>query len=559
MRKRVFYTILITALLTGVLMVLLVNQALPAAAARRTETSLSQEAALFKLKMPEDNPVAYLENSATLSRITLIAPDGTVRYDSGSEADLMENHQARPEVALARQQGTGSAQRLSDTLNQQSIYYATQLNDGSVLRLAAPVKVGRVLFQDTLPWLLLGVVLATVLSLLLAGRVTKRITRAIESIDLDRPEEAVTYEELNPMLRRIAQQNKRAHEQLTALQSQQQERDALINGMSEGFLTLDQQRRVRTINQSAANLLNVSAANAIDRSITELYRRPELMAFLDELKRRGAAQATMPWQNRSYHWVANTLENNQTVVILRDVTERVEDENMRTRFTANVSHELRTPLTAICGYTEMLQNGMAKPEDQGQFLNLIGAESRRLLQLIEDILELSKLDEGYPRGRRDKLDLNTIVAQTLETYRTLAESKGVSLTYRGEPAQVVGDATLLGELVGNLVDNAIKYNRPDGQVEVTLKRGRDSVDLTVSDTGIGIEHAQQDKIFERFFRTDKSRSKQTGGTGLGLSIVKHSAEYHGATLHLDSQPGQGTSIAVRFPTEELERMAYEDN
>ncbi len=553
MKRRIFFSLLITALLTSVLMVLLVSQALPAAAGRRTADSLRQEAALFRQKLPQEDRTAYLANSATLSRLTLIDPQGTVAYDSNGEAGAMDNHLTRPEVVAAQREGTGSAQRFSDTLGLQSIYFAARLEDGSILRLAAPVRVGRVLFQDTLPWLLLGVALASVLSMLLAGRVTRGLTRVIEGIDLDRPEEAVAYDELNPMLRRIDQQNKKAREQLLTLQSQQQEMDALLNGMTEGFLALDQQRRVRTINRSAAKLLNVTVESAQGRSMTELYRRPELMAFLDELQQRGAAQATLPWDERSYHWTANTLENRQTVIIIRDITQRVEDDNMRKRFTANVSHELRTPLTAICGYTEMLLNGMAKPEDQSEFLQRIADESKRLLQLIEDILELSKLDEGNPRGRRDRLDLRDIVARTLETLEPLAQARDVHLSFKGEMAPVMGDATLLGELVGNLVDNAIKYNRAGGKVEVSLRRERAGAVLAVSDSGIGIEHAQQDKIFERFFRTDKSRSKQTGGTGLGLSIVKHSAEYHQATLQLDSQPGQGTTITVKFPPAEEER------
>ena len=549
MKKRIFASLLLVALLTGLFSILIAWGVLPGAAARRTEESLSQAAALLELRLPPQGPdEAFFNSIVSVNRITWIAADGTVRFDSQEDARGMDNHRDRPEVQEALATGSGSATRHSDTLSEDLLYYAQRLKDGSVLRLAAPVRLTRVLFRDLLPWLAAGVVASLVLSALLAGRIGKGFTHTIEQIDMDRPEEGRAYEELSPLLSRINRQNLQAQEQLRALQRQQQEMDALLNGMSEGFLVLDDQRRVQRINPSAAALLHVPVESAAGRSITELYRRPELLDFLDELQEQGTASATLPWDLRSYQWSASRLHGaGATVVLLRDVTRMVEGEAMRRRFTANVSHELRTPLTAICGYSEMLDNGMVQKDDEKEFIARINAESKRLLQLIEDILELSKLDEGYPGGRSKRLSLYDTAKESLQQFKPVAENKQVKLSLKGDKADVLGDPTLLSELINNLVDNAIKYNRQDGRVDLEIRQGRDTVDLTVHDTGIGIAPDQQDKIFERFYRTDNSRSKETGGTGLGLSIVKHSAEYHKATLQLDSQPGQGTSITVRFP------------
>ncbi len=550
MKKRIFIGLIMISLLTGLLFTLVVGAVLPISAQRRVIDSLQQEAALVRTRMPAEGASAdFLNRLITDSRITWIAADGHVHYDHPADAQTMENHANRPEVIQALASGRGSAVRHSQTLGQDMMYYALRLGDGSVLRLAAPVQVTRLLFSDLLPWLGICLALCLVAALLIARLLTTDLTRAIAGINLDAPEEVDTFEELSPLLTRISQQNQRGHEQLNALAQKQQEMDTLIDGMSEGFMVLDARRRVITINRSAAAMLAVDPGEALGKTLPEISRRPEILQLLQEMDRAGEAAVTMPWDLKSYAINASAIQDAQgAVLLLRDVTERVEGENMRKRFTANVSHELRTPLTTICGYSEMLQSGMVKPGDEQEFFARIASESKRMLALVEDILRLSRLDEGHPGGQYKRVSLWEIAQDALASLTPAADKKEVSLHLRGDKLSIIGDPTLLSELVSNLVDNAIKYNRIGGRVDVSILPAKDGVNLVVQDNGIGIERSQQDKIFERFYRTDKSRNKDTGGTGLGLSIVKHSAEYHRATLRVDSEVGLGTTITVTFPT-----------
>lgn len=561
MKKRIFIAMLVVTLLSGVFYALLVTGALPDYARSRALSRMQQELNDLRTKAREQGgpDPAFLSRVVTTGRLTLIGADGSVLYDSDADADQMENHLQRPEVKAALIQGSGSDQRLSATTGEDYLYYAQRLGGTQVLRLAQPLQMVRLTSKEILPWLFGGLMLSLIAALIVSSTLARQFSRSIALIDLDRPEDSRAYDELSPLIGRLSQQNQQVSQQMTSLRQKQLEMDALLDGMSEGFMALDKRRRIMSINQSAARMLNTKADYATGRTLAEVSRKPELIRLLDELYEVGAAAVTMPWENRSYALSANLVEDSgKAVILLRDVTQMVEGDNMRKRFTANVSHELRTPLTTICGYSEMLQSGMVKEDDKKDFVGRIARESRRMLALVEDILRLSRLDEGYPGGQFKRVSLHEAAQRAIASLTPVAEKKGVALSLTGEKLNIMGDPTLLDELVFNLVDNAIKYNRQDGRVDLRIGHKDGSITLAVQDTGVGIERSQQDKIFERFFRTDNSRSKETGGTGLGLSIVKHSVEYHNAQLQLESEVGQGTTITIYFPSASASQMAIEN-
>ena len=356
-----------------------------------------------------------------------------------------------------------------------------------------------------------------------------------------------TDEELLPLVRRISEQNQNAKKQVAALEAKNQEQSALLLGMQEGFIALNDKEQVILINESACQMLGVAREEALGQQLVAICRDPVMMAGLEALRTSGRAQGVMKKDGRSYVLNANRIEGRQdAVLLLDDQTEKLEGEEMRKRFTANVSHELRTPLTTICGYGEMLEAGMVQEGDRQRFYQNIQQESRRMLALVEDILRLSSLDEGALSASREQVNLKAVAERACQSLAQAARDKGLTLTCEGEDAFVSGDETLLFELCSNLIDNAIKYNVKDGRVDVSVAGGPQAR-LTVKDSGIGIAREHQPHVFERFYRTDTSRSKATGGTGLGLSIVKHAAEFHQAAIKLNSNTGEGTEITVTFP------------
>lgn len=497
-----------------------------------------------------EDQVARLQDTVSDYRITLISPQGDVSYDSVQDIHTMDNHSDREEFQEALRNGKGHSLRASSSIGTTVVYTARRLKNGSVLRLSQPEHVAIQSFQLILPWFVGGILMVILIAYLLSRRLTAWIIRPINAMDLNHPVETCPYDELLPMARQLSRQNSGMRMQVEQLQSKQSELNTLINAMSEGFVALDQKHNILSINRSACLLLNTNSALAVGKPLASIDRQPEIMQLLLTVDKTGGGETTFKRDGRTYTVSAGAVHESEKGVVLfmLDITDKVESENMRKRFTANVSHELRTPLTTICGYTEILASGMVKKEDFPSFFERINKESQRLLTLVEDILKLSKMDEGYPGGRFEPVDLLKIVNQVAESLESASEKKKVTLTVSGMDAQVIGDQTLLTELVFNLADNAIKYNRPGGKVQISIRSHGGHVFLQVADTGIGIEKNQQDKISERFYRTDKSRSKDTGGTGLGLSIVKHSAEYHHAKLHVDSTINEGTAITVTFPT-----------
>ncbi|MGI6694867.1 MAG: ATP-binding protein [Christensenellales bacterium] len=548
MRRRIFISFIALIVIFAALSAGLMSAIMATVIPQQVINRLQSEIDLLIPRMKQLGDENVMRELLSLSRVTHIAPDGTVLFDNNVDADPLENHRDRDEVKQALSQGTGSAVRYSDTLDANMIYVASRLEDGSVLRLAAFERASMEMMHSMLPWQIFGVIGLIILCLPLAAWLTDLLIKPIVQINLDKPEENDIYDEVMPLVSRIDEQVRVTRKQMQALENRRQELNVLLDGMHEGFIALDRRQRVMLINPSASDMLGIDRNWAIGKTMPELNRRQEMLNLLNELEQNGSAQAMMVRGGRSYVMSASRVESHQgAVLLISDQTEKLEGDALRKRFTANVSHELRTPLTTICGYAEMFEKSMVKPEDIPGFSRVILRESKRMLTLVEDILRLSKLDEGFPRGNREKVGLHEVAKAACESLEPMAGEKEIDLSFEGEEAFIQGDRTLLGELCMNLIDNAIKYNYPKGTVQVSVTSRDNQAIFRVADTGIGIEPEHHSRIFERFYRTDKSRSKATGGTGLGLSIVKHAAEYHCGKISLDSAPGKGTTISVAFP------------
>jgi two-component system phosphate regulon sensor histidine kinase PhoR len=548
LRRRIFISFIALIVIFAALSAGLMSAIMATVIPQQVINRLQSEIDLLIPRMKQLGDENVMRELLSLSRVTHIAPDGTVLFDNNVDADPLENHRDRDEVKQALSQGTGSAVRYSDTLDANMIYVASRLEDGSVLRLAAFERASMEMMHSMLPWQIFGVIGLIILCLPLAAWLTDLLIKPIVQINLDKPDENDIYDEVMPLVSRIDEQVRVTRKQMQALENRRQELNVLLDGMHEGFIALDRRQRVMLINPSASDMLGIDRNWAIGKTMPELNRRQEMLNLLNELEQNGSAQAMMVRGGRSYVMSASRVESHQgAVLLISDQTEKLEGDALRKRFTANVSHELRTPLTTICGYAEMFEKSMVKPEDIPGFSRVILRESKRMLTLVEDILRLSKLDEGFPRGNREKVGLHEVAKAACESLEPMAGEKEIDLSFEGEEAFIQGDRTLLGELCMNLIDNAIKYNYPKGTVQVSVTSRDNQAIFRVADTGIGIEPEHHSRIFERFYRTDKSRSKATGGTGLGLSIVKHAAEYHCGKISLDSAPGKGTTISVAFP------------
>ena len=492
----------------------------------------------------------YLDGLETENRVTWVAADGTVLFDSSADTDAMENHNDREEIQEAQDNRLGTATRYSSTLAEQTLYSARRLSDGTVIRLASSQRTVWLLLLAMVQPILVILVLALLLSAVLASQLSRRIIRPIAELDLEHPEDCDAYDELAPLLTRVKRQNDTIKQQLGQLQQKQTEFSALTENMSEGFLLLDRQGHVLSHNSGALRLLGaeepVGEVNALFLNREEHFRQA-----VDEVLEGRRSRQVLQMNGRCCQLLANpVIQDGQVagaVLVILDVTEREQREELRREFTANVSHELKTPLTAISGIAEIMQGGMVKPEDIRDFAGDIYQEARRLIALVEDILRLSQLDEGGSSLQTEEVDLYHL-AQEVAGRLTPAAVKGqVTLEVTGGPVRISGVRQLLDEMISNLCDNAIKYNRPGGRVTISVSRSDRGAELSVSDTGIGIPPEDQSRVFERFYRVDKSHSKAIGGTGLGLSIVKHGAAFHGADLSLESQPDRGTTIRLTFP------------
>lgn len=512
------------------------------------QEALTISAALEAGLEPQD----YLPRLGEAFRVTHISADGTVLFDNFSDASQMENHADRTEVAGALQYGAGEDERDSSTLAEKTFYYARRLADGSVLRLSGTHDSALGVFLNALKPAIAVLLLTAILAALLAYRVSRRVVKPLNALDLEHPEQIQTYDELSPLLEKIAAQNRQIAAQMQTLSKRRDEFAAVTEHMSEGLLLLDRDAHVIFANSAARVLLQIADAtgqNALTINRSEAFRETARAALRGE-----RCQQLMDLGGRVYSLVANPVldegERSGAVLLLLDVTERADGERLRREFTANVSHELRTPLTSISGYAELIREGLAKKEDIPRFADSICRESKRLLSLIEDILRLSRLDEGGDGVERASFSLDRVAKSVADRLRPIAEASEVTLKTDLRAATVNGVERIVDELIFNLCDNAVKYNRAGGEVLLRVREEGGRAVLTVSDNGIGIAPEEQARVFERFYRVDKSHSKAVGGTGLGLSIVKHAAAFHAAELTMDSAPGKGTSITVRFPSPE---------
>ena len=498
----------------------------------------------------------YFEGLITKDyRISWISADGKVLYDSEADSSEMENHLEREEIKEALESGYGESSRYSATLMERTLYSAKRLSDGTVVRLSVA--------QNTLLMLLLGmmqplaviILIAIVLSMFLASRLSKKIVKPLNSLDLDDPLSNEGYDELSPLLRRIYTQQRQIKNQADELRKRQEEFEAVTENMSEGIVVLNTKGEILSINRAAEKLFDASH-DCVGQHMLSVNRSAEISDLLSQIEKGVRAERTLELKGRKYRLDISPVSEDEkvtgAVLLILDVTEKEQAEQMRREFTANVSHELKTPLHTIAGCAELLENGMVRPEDTARFYSQISSETARMIALVEDIIRLSHLDEGADDMKRERVDLYELAGEIVKSLSREAENAGVSVSIEGESAVVYGIPQLLESIVYNLTDNAIKYNRQGGTVKVSVERLSDSVHLMVSDTGIGIPPEHRERIFERFYRVDKSRSKELGGTGLGLSIVKHAARLHNAKIELQSVEGEGTTVKVTFPTAEDE-------
>ncbi|HJD17983.1 MAG TPA: PAS domain-containing protein [Candidatus Fournierella excrementavium] len=500
----------------------------------------------------ERDGLGYLERLGDgQNRLTLIDADGTVLFDSDADPAQMENHADRPEVIQAIAEGAGESSRYSETLTEKTINCAILLENGQVLRISSTQYSSMALLASLTPSLLLVLIFAALVAVTIAYKLSQRLTKPLNEIDLEHPQvNQAPYDELKPLLRRLHHQNRQIREQIQQLQAQKRQFTAITDNMREGFLVLDADGLVLSYNSSATRLLQPE--KPLDgRNIRDLTDEPDFLESLHGAQEGEHVESLVPLHGRICQLFANPVYQESTltgiVLVLLDVTEQQEREGLRREFSANVSHELKTPLTSIAGIAEIMKSGMIAPADVPHFAGKIYDESQRLIQLVRDIIRISQLDENNIHDTPVPVELKKCAARNLSLLESAADAADVTLLLEGEEAVIQAVPAILDEMVYNLCENAVKYNRPGGSVTVTVRSDAAHVTLEVADTGIGIAPEHHSRVFERFYRVDKSHSKEIGGTGLGLSIVKHGAAFHHAQVELESALDKGTTVRIIFP------------
>lgn len=500
----------------------------------------------------ERDGLGYLERLGDgQNRLTLIDADGTVLFDSDADPAQMENHADRPEVIQAIAEGAGESSRYSETLTEKTINCAILLENGQVLRISSTQYSSMALLASLTPSLLLVLIFAALVAVTIAYKLSQRLTKPLNEIDLEHPQvNQAPYDELKPLLRRLHHQNRQIREQIQQLQAQKRQFTAITDNMREGFLVLDADGLVLSYNSSATRLLQPE--KPLDgNNIRDLTDEPDFLESLHGAQEGEHVESLVPLHGRICQLFANPVYQESTltgiVLVLLDVTEQQEREGLRREFSANVSHELKTPLTSIAGIAEIMKSGMIAPADVPHFAGKIYDESQRLIQLVRDIIRISQLDENNIHDTPVPVELKKCAARNLSLLESAADAADVTLLLEGEEAVIQAVPAILDEMVYNLCENAVKYNRPGGSVTVTVRSDAAHVTLEVADTGIGIAPEHHSRVFERFYRVDKSHSKEIGGTGLGLSIVKHGAAFHHAQVELESALDKGTTVRIIFP------------
>ena len=550
MTKKIFKSIMTVCTVVLILGLAFVMGILYRYFGKQISTELEKEA-FYAAQGVESSGMEYLEKlDGKNSRITLIDQDGSVLYDSQAEASSMENHKDREEVKEAAETGKGKAVRMSETLSEKTIYYALRLEDGKILRVSSTqYSVLALVYQLIVPvlWILL---LMIVLSGLFASRLSKKVVEPVNKLDLEHPEENEVYEEMAPLLSRMYKQNREIKNQIDTARRQQEEFSIITENMQEGLVVIDRYTMILSGNASVWKLFHVNGPKN-GESVYVLNRSEEFQSIIDKALDGKHNEAVLKVDGSDIHVVANPVMREEqvegAVLLLVNVTEKLEREKLRREFSANVSHELKTPLTSISGFAEIIQDGYVKEEDVRAFAGRIYKEAQRLITLVEDVIRISQLDEGEVPYEWTETDLYQTAKNVFGTLSEAAKKQDVHLYIEGDRVQLHTVPNILEEVLFNLCDNAIKYNKPGGNVCICLTENEESVCISVKDNGVGIPKEDQSRVFERFYRVDKSHSKEIGGTGLGLSIVKHGVSFLGGEVELESTPGQGTEITVSFP------------
>lgn len=554
MNKKIFRSSLLTVCLVLAATIALIMGLLFHFFEKQIQKELANEAG-FLAHALENEGAGYFDSFdnknnrlAGNNRITWIDENGTVLFDSRADVSELDNHADRDEIKTAMKEGKGMSTRYSKTLTEKTVNYAIRLSDGSILRVSTEQYTVVTILMGMLQPILFIMFVALILTLVLSARVSKAIIEPINKLDLEIPENNDTYEELTPLLRKIADQKETIGEQLADARKKQKEFNLITENMSEGFLVIDADANLLTYNSAALNLLEITPP--ADRSVLLFCRAKEFRGVIYDVLSGIKAENTMVREERSYSLIANPVYEKESVigavVVILDITEREKRDILRREFTANVSHELKTPLTSISGFAELMKAGDVLENDVTDFSKSIYDEAQRLITLVNDIIKISELDGQSIPYEKETVDLYELSKEVIGRLEKEADKKNITFHLIGGRAEIIGVHKILEEMLYNLCDNAIKYNKENGTVDVLVNQTGDGVNVIVRDTGIGIPISHQDRVFERFYRVDKSHSKKVGGTGLGLAIVKHGALYHHAKLSLESTVDVGTVVTIAF-------------
>ena len=511
-------------------------------------TELESEAGYISYAVKKDG-IDFINNfNERGKRITWVSSDGTVLADTEAVAEELKNHADRKEIADALKNGKGTSSRYSDTLMQKTLYYAEKLDDGTILRVSTTQNSVVIILLGLLQPLIIIIVIALIISIFLSYRLSKAIIKPINELDLDNPAANETYEELTPLLKKMSAQKKTIDKQIKEAEQKQEEFKLITENMSEGLLVIDKDSNVLSYNQAAVRLLEITDAKS--GSVLAFNRSKGFRSVVEKALSGERAENDITHDENTYNLIANPVYQNKkiigAVIVIIDITESVKREQLRQEFTSNVSHELKTPLTSISGFAEMMKSGGTPDETVKDFSTSIYDEAQRLITLVSDIMKISELDEGVVPVEKERVDLYELSKDIVKRLTPIADKRNITFNIIGDTAKVYGARKILDEMIYNLCDNAIKYNKESGTVDVIVNQANGKTSVTVRDTGIGIPQNEQSRVFERFYRVDKSHSKLVGGTGLGLAIVKHGAAYHDAEVSLESTEGKGTSVTITF-------------
>ena len=551
MRNKIFSGLLFLSTAAVIIASVLIAVIMYQGSMTTMQRDLRQEATFIKMGL-EQSGKSYLQaltmESGKLTRVTLIAPDGRVIYDNHVAAEKMLNHKDREEVQEALASGIGLAERMSDTLSEKTFYFALRLDNGDILRVARTTDSVFATVAGSIPYMIAVVLVVALVAMLLARRITDKMVLPLDQVDLENPLENDTYDELAPFLTRIAQQQRQVSEGLKQLRQKQNELAAITQSMNEGLILLNDRQNILSINDSAAKLFGLQDHEVVGKNILTLERGQEVQELLQKVAVGGSGESLYQKDGRFYQLCGSSVGGKGSVLLIFDVTEKRAAETLRREFSANVSHELKTPLQSILGYAEIMKNGLVQEGDKQRFLEKIYSEAGHLIVLIDNIMKLSRLDESANNmNNLEIIELKKLAEGTVQRLQEQAAGKNVAISVSGCEAEVEGVPAVLSEVIYNLIDNGIKYNRENGSVEITVAVIPGEAVLTFKDTGCGIGSADKERVFERFYRVDKSHFKETGGTGLGLSIVKHEVMFHKGRIQLESELEKGTTIKIFLP------------